>query len=148
VKRVRGDTAQVGGFEAVAFGVLVFVLGALLVTNAWAVVDAKVAATAAAREAARVFVEAPDSGDAEGLAMAAAGAELVARGRDAARATVRIAAGSFARCELVTFEVSYVVPTVSLPFIGGWGDGIRVSARHGEIVDPYRNGPEGEASCV
>ena len=95
-----------------------------------------------------MYVEAADAGEAEGLAVAAARAELVARGRRDSRATVRMAAGSFERCRLVTFEVTYVVPTITLPLIGGWGDGMRVRARHGEIVDPYRNGPEGEADCA
>lgn len=146
--RARGDVGQVGGFEAIPFGVLIFVLGALLVTNAWAVIDAKLAVTAAAREAARVYVEAPDAGEAETLAVNAARSELTARGRGSSRASVRIAAGSFVRCRMVTVEVTYVVPTITLPFVGGWGDGLRVSARHGEIVDPYRNGPEGEADCA
>ncbi len=53
-----GDAGQ-AGLEAVLFGVLVFVLGTMLVVNAWAVVDAKLAATSAAREAARSYVEAP-----------------------------------------------------------------------------------------
>ncbi len=43
MRRARGDAGQVGGFEAIPFGVLVFVLGALLITNAWAVIDAKLA---------------------------------------------------------------------------------------------------------
>ena len=32
------DRGQVGGIEALPFGLLVFVVGALLVANAWAVV--------------------------------------------------------------------------------------------------------------
>jgi hypothetical protein len=146
--RLHSDSGQVGGFEALPFGVLVFVLGALLVANAWAVIDAKVAAAAAAREAARAYVEAPDAAGAEPLAIEAARAELAARGRNPARAVVLVATGTFTRCQMVTLEVSYVVPTITLPFIGGWGDGLHVSARHGEIVDPYRNGPEGEARCA
>ena len=51
------EHGQVGGIEGLVFGVLVFVFGALLVANAWAVVDAKSAASVAAREAARVCVE-------------------------------------------------------------------------------------------
>lgn len=148
MRRARGDAGQVGGFEALPFGVLIFVLGALLVTNAWAVIDAKLAATAAAREAARVYVESADAASAESLGVDAARAELQARGRNSSRATVHIAAGGFLRCQLVTFEVTYAVPTITLPFIGGWGDGIEVTARHGEIVDPYRNGPDGEADCA
>ncbi len=94
-----------------------------------------------------MYVEAPDAGQAESLALEAGRSEVAARGRSPSRATVHLAAGSFQRCQLVTLEVTYVVPTITLPLVGGWGDGLRVSARHGEIVDPYRNGPEGEADC-
>ena len=51
--------------EVIPFGVLTFVVGALLIANAWAVVDAKMAVSAAAREATRAYVEAPSEGDAE-----------------------------------------------------------------------------------
>ena len=145
--RAQGDEGQVGGFEALPFGVLIFVAGVLLVVNLWAVVDAKLTVTAAAREAARVYVEAPDASEAELRAFDAARSEIVARGRDADRAIVRVAGGGFVRCQMATLEVSYVVPTITLPFVGGWGGGVRVTARHGEIVDPYRSGPEGEADC-
>jgi len=148
MRRARGDAGQAGGFEVLPFGVLIFVAGVLLVTNVWAVVDAKLTVTAAAREAARVYVESPDAGEAEPRALDAARSEIRARGRDADRASLRVLGGGFARCQMVTLEVSYVAPTIALPFVGGWGDGVRVTARHGEIVDPYRNGPEGESSCA
>ena len=147
-QRASGDAGQVGGFEALPFGVLIFVLGVLLITNAWAVIDAKLAATAAAREGARAYVEAGEASDAESDAVDAARSELTARGRDVSRSSVHVIAGTFERCRLVTLEVTYDVPTLTLPFVGGWGEGMHVSARHGEIVDPYRNGPEGEADCA
>jgi hypothetical protein len=147
MRRVRGDRGQVGGVEALPFGVLVFVVGVLLVVNLWAIVDAKLAVTSAAREAARAYVEAADGTEAEGDAIAAAQAAIAGRGRSVDRIDVSITAGGFSRCALVTFEVAYVVPTLALPIVGGFGDGVRVRARHGEIVDPYRNGPEGEAAC-
>ncbi len=148
MRRARGDGGQVGGFEALPVGILIFVVGALLVTNAWSVIDAKLAVTAAAREAGRAFVEAGDASEAGPNAVEAALAEMGARGRSRSRAKVEVAAGEFRRCQLVTVEISYVVPTLSLPFVGGWGEGFHVSARHAEIVDPYRNGPEGEADCA
>ena len=40
----RGEDGQVGGIEALVFGLLVLVLGTLVVANAWGVIDAKVAA--------------------------------------------------------------------------------------------------------
>ena len=54
------DCGQVGGIEVLPFGLLVFIVGTLLVANAWAVVDAKLAVTSAAREAVRSYVEADD----------------------------------------------------------------------------------------
>jgi hypothetical protein len=51
--RLRDEGGAVGGLEVLPFGLLIFVVGILLVVNAWAVVDAKLAAEAAAREAAR-----------------------------------------------------------------------------------------------
>ena len=58
-RRGRGEAGQVGGIEAVPFGLLVLVVGVLLLAHAWAVVDAKFVTTSAAREATRAFVEAP-----------------------------------------------------------------------------------------
>ena len=62
-RRCRGDAGQVGGIEALPFGLLVFVVGALLIANAWAVVDAKFATDAAARQAVRTFVEGDEEAD-------------------------------------------------------------------------------------
>ena len=84
---------MVGGVEALPFGLLTFVAGVLLVANLWAVVDAKVAVDAAARQATRHYVEADVSGPggsarAEREAVAAGLAALDAHGRDPSRATV------------------------------------------------------------
>jgi len=56
---VSGEAGQVGGLEAIAFGMLVLVLGVLIIGNSWGVIDAKGAASDAAREAARTFATAP-----------------------------------------------------------------------------------------
>ena len=132
----RDEWGQVGGLEGLVFGVLVFVFGTLLVGNAWAVVDAKSAASAAAREATRAFVE--SSGDAAAVEAGMQAFEGHGRSRD--RARVVRTAGELVRCERVVFEAAYVVPLVSVPVIGGAGQGLRVSARHSEVVDPYRSG--------
>ena len=39
----RDERGQVGNVEVLPFGVLIFVVGALLVSNAWAVIDARMA---------------------------------------------------------------------------------------------------------
>jgi hypothetical protein len=48
----------------------------------------------------------------------------------------------------VTVEVSHDVATVVLPWVDGWGSVVTVSARHSEVVDPYRGGLAGAARCV
>jgi hypothetical protein len=158
-RRRGGDRGQVGGIEVLPFGLLVFVVGTLLVANAWAVVDAKLAVDAAAREAARHFVEADvpaadDFGDAEAAARRAGYEALAAHGREAARSTVQLAAlespdgqVGFARCARATFTARYDVPVLRLPWIGGFGSGLDVTSRHSELIDPYRDGVPGSAEA-
>jgi hypothetical protein len=160
------DRGQVGGVEALPFGILVFVVGALLVANAWAVVDAKLAVDAAARQATRHYVEAEvgagggDGGraasatDAEQAAVDAGLAALDAHGRDAEDATVGLSSlegtggqHGFTRCARATFTAEYEVPALSVPWVGGFGDGITVSSSHSELVDPYRSGVPGSAEA-
>ena len=45
--RLRTDCGAIGNIEVVPFGLLIFVVGTLLVTNAWAVVDARLAVSSA-----------------------------------------------------------------------------------------------------
>jgi hypothetical protein len=139
----------VAGIEALPFGVLLFVVGGLLVANAWAVIDAKMATDSAAREAARTYVEAPDHGTGLVDATSAARDAITGQGRDADRLELvgPATAEEFTRCNRVTFSATYVVPALALPFIGGFGDGISVTSRHSEIVDPFRDGVGGEAAC-
>jgi Mg2+/Co2+ transporter CorC len=148
-----GDAGQVGGIEALPFGVLVFVVGTLLLANVWAVVDAKLAVDAAAREATRRYVEAAEVTGAEEDAVAAGLSTLEAQGRDPSRARVELQAVTtpdgriaYERCARATFEASYHVPALTLPFIGGYGEGFEVTSRHSELVDPFRDGVPGDAS--
>lgn len=142
-RRPRSDDGFVGGLDGLVFGVLLFVFGALVVVNAWQVVDAKFAMAAAAREAARSYVE--GSGD-RAVARAAAEEAVVGHGRARSRFSLAVS-GSFARCSRVVVEAEYRVPLIVVPVIGSFGDGVTVSARHSEVVDPYRSGLAGAASC-
>jgi len=154
-----GDAGQVAGIEAIPFGILVFVVGALLVANLWAVVDAKSAVDAAAREATRSYVEAQVDGATTASAAAdsavdAGLAALEARGRDPSQATVELTAldgvggqSGFTRCARATFTASYQVPALTVPWIGGFGDGFTVTSRHSELVDPFRSGVPGSAEA-
>lgn len=136
------DAGQFAGIEAIPFGVLVFVIGSLLVANAWAVVDAKLAVSSAAREATRTYVEAePDVDVAAAAARSAAMDALEGQGRDPSNAIVSIVdpAGGFQRCARVTASVTYRLPAVTLPIIGGYGRGFSVTSRHSELIDPWRD---------
>jgi len=148
------DQGQVGGVEALPLGVLMFVVGTLLIANVWAVIDAKSAVDAAAREATRRYVEASEGAGAEDAAIASGLAALEAHGRDPSRAEVQLVAlatpdgrAAFERCARVTFRASYRVPALSLPLIGGYGQGFEVTSHHSELVDPFRDGVPGDASA-
>jgi hypothetical protein len=145
-----------GGIEVLPFGLLVFVIGTLLVANAWAVIDAKMAVDAAAREATRRFVEAEvtsptGTADAEADAVAAGLEALASYGRDPDAATVGLTGldgpGGFTRCARATFTVSYRVPALTLPWVGGFGEGFTVASSHSELVDPFRDGVPGSAEA-
>ncbi|MGH9289543.1 MAG: hypothetical protein ACRD0V_14840 [Acidimicrobiales bacterium] len=157
--RSGDDHGQVGGIEVLPFGLLVFVVGTLLVANAWAVIDAKLAVDAAARQATRHFVEADvpaagDFGDAEAEALRAGYEALAAHGRARSRSTVELTGlespdgqAGFTRCARATFTASYDVPVLELPWIGGFGSGLDVTSRHSELIDPYRDGVPGSAEA-
>ena len=144
----RDEAGQVGGLEAVVFGVLVFVVGTLVVVNAWGVIDAKFAAGAAAREAARAYVEAADGRDAATAARDAAIESMRGYGRAPDVMTMRVVSGGFSRCDRVTIEVRYPVPLLVVPWIGRAGTGFTAAARYSEVVDPYRGGLPGAARCA
>ena len=146
----RDDAGQVGGFEGVVFGTLVFVIGVLVVANAWGVVDAKLAASAAAREAARAFVESsgPTSSAALEEAERVARAAIVGHGRSVDRMAFEANGAVLQRCSRVTIAVSYRVPLVSLPLLGRHGSGFVATGRHSEIVDPYRSGLADRSQCA
>lgn len=151
-RRLRGDDGQAGGFEMLAFGLLIFVAGTLLVASAWASVDCKLALSAATRDAARAYVEAPDGPTAEARATEAARAALAGQGRDPAKLrdfTITAEDGGFGRCARVVVRAGYPLPKLSVPWIGGGtGDGIVMHATHSELVDPYRSGLPGASRCA
>jgi hypothetical protein len=150
VTRPRDDRGQLAGIEALPFGVLTFVVGMLLVVNAWGVVDAKHATTSAAREAVRAYVEAPDEATAIEAANQAARRSIEGHGRNPDRTTVEIRhadARPFGRCTRVVVTVHHPVPALRLPWIGGYGHAFDVTTSQSEVVDPYRSGLPGAATC-
>jgi len=143
-----GESGFAGGLEGLLFGLLLFVVGTLLVATAWGAVDTKFAVDAAARQAVRTYVEAPDSAEAGPQAQAAAVATLAGYGRAGSAASVRIVEGTFARCSRVTIRVSEPSPMLVLPWVGRVGSAQRVSAAHSELVDPFRSGLPGTSTCA
>ena len=142
------ESGVVGGVEILPFGLLVFVSGALIAVNGWAVVDARLAVAASAREAGRAYVESTDPARAEEAAWSAARDAIRGGGRDPDRLGLRADATGLSRCLVVTHEASYRVPTISVPFVGSWGHGILVRARHRDVVDPFASGLPGDGDCA
>lgn len=163
--RVRVRASAEGGFvaggEALALGVVVFVVGSLLVLSAWRLVDGKLAVETAAREAVRGFVEAPLGSveldqSALQLAAARARATMVAhRGPDdVPDATwefieaVPVIRDGIARCAKISVIVTVRIDTVRLPLIGGGLGTVELTGSHTERIEPYRSGlPAGSVQC-
>ncbi len=143
----RDESGQVGGVEVLPFGLLIFVVGALLIANAWSVIDAKMAVTGAAREATRAYVEAPSRDVAEAAARRAADDSIRGHGRNPNRLRLSNNDPQFVRCERVEYQARYTVPAISLPFVGGFGHAFTVTGRHTEIIDPFADGLSGESRC-
>lgn len=131
------------GIEMLPLGFLVFVVGSLMIVNAWTVVDSWMAVSTASREGARVFVESPPDD-----AWPAAEARIVDVMNDYGRGTRTIPPepptiegdGSYARCAVVTVTVEYDLAFITLPFLGGFGSIDMIEGRHSERIDPYRSG--------
>ena len=136
---MRQESGQ-AGVTALPLGLLTFVVVVLLVANAWAVVDAKIAVSAAAREATRAYVETPPGDDPMARAEAAARQALQGAGRDPARMELQPLQAALTRCAVVRLEARYPIAAVTVPWIGGYGSGFTAAARHTEVVDPFRTG--------
>jgi hypothetical protein len=144
------DAGFAGGGEVIPFGMLVFVMGTLMITNLWGVIDTKMATNGAAREAARVVAESDGPGaDPAALGRDAAEASLTVHGRDAGRLDYGLVygtggtgapAGAWAPCARARVTVSYPLALINLPFLGIMtGEVVTVTSTHSEIVDPYRS---------
>ena len=144
------DSGQVAGIEVLPFSILIFVVGTLIVANAWAVIDVKLAVDAASREAVRAFVEAPDAATGCAAAERVATEAVDGHGRHGDRLTLEphdCRELPFRRCAAVTMRASYPAPLLTVPLIGGFGDGLRVTSSHTELIDPYRSGPTASGTC-
>jgi len=138
---VRDERGQMAGIEAVVFGMLILVVGVLLVSNAWGVIDAKTAAREAAREAARAYVTAPEQVDPSALAQRAGVETLQELGyRNAVDGWVIQTQGEFERCAVATSALKVPVPVFRLPWLHSGVSAFTAVASDSERVDPYRSG--------
>ena len=134
------EGGQIGGAEAVVFGVLVLVLGMLGAATAWAVVDTKMAAASAAREAARAYVESDGSARAWDDAASRGREAFSGNGRDASRLQLPRPAAGFDRCAPVTVVASATLQLPRIPGVRAVARRVTVRASHTEVVDPFRSG--------
>jgi hypothetical protein len=134
------EHGAVAGIEALAFGVLVFVLGTLLVANLWAVVDGRSAADGAARSAARAVITSAPGDDLDGVAHTAAADALTAHGVPEDRVPEVSLGGDLVRCGVVEVTVVHRVPLAVLPSVGARRAAVTVRATHAAVVDPYASG--------
>lgn len=124
-------------------GALVIVVSILVMIDAWAVIDAKLATDNAARQAARAYVLAPSQATAAASASQAAVAAMAASGRDPARASVTIA-GTLRRCASISVSVAYPVQLLPVPLLGRQAATMLVRSVRREWVSPFRNGAAGQ----
>lgn len=52
------------------------------------------------------------------------------------------------RCNPITVRVTLSVPTLRVPFVGGFGGTWDVASSHTELVDPFRSGLAGNGDCA
>ncbi len=136
-----------GGIEVLPFGLLIFVAGALIIVNAWAVIDAKLTVEASAREATRSFTEADDVRTGDRLALVAARSVVEGSGRDPDRLVLQRRGNRLVRCAVVEYRAQYRVAAITIPFIGSYGRGTTVTGRHSDVVDPFRAGLGPSSDC-
>ncbi len=144
--RIAQDRGAVGGLEMLPFGFLIFVLGSLIIVNAWTVIDSWMAVSTASREAARVFVES-DPGDAWPAAAARIDEVMRDYGRHERLVPPVAPTGTYERCAAVTITVAYDVAFIQVPIFGGFGSLTRIESSHTERIDPWRSG-DFEGTCT
>lgn len=146
---VSDERGFAAGAEALIFGVLVFVLGTIIVLNAWSVVDAKFATSAAAREAVRAVAEAEVGADLQATADQAAAQAFQGHGREPADVTVVWDGADLgvvqARCAEVRYRATTTVGVMAIPRFANQVS-FTVTSVYSELIDPFRSGLQ-ESVC-
>lgn len=123
-----------------AIGILVFVCGTLLVSQAWATVNARQSAGQIAQQYLRAYSE--SSTRLEAVEAGERAAQSVADSRHVSNFRVT-SPSTFGRCRFVVVTAEVIVPSVRIPYLGSWGAQL-VTATRRELTDPYRPIDAGE----
>jgi hypothetical protein len=141
----RDERGVVAGLEGLVFSMLILFGGTILVVDAWAVIDTRVALDGAAREYLRAYTEAPDP------ATAASSGDTALRDamadRPGLRAALRVEAPNptrFGPCSEADVVLTATVPSIRIPYVGDFGT-TAVRVRHSELVDAHREVINGAA---
>lgn len=150
---LHAEDGFVAGADTLIVGTLVFLAALIIVINGWAVMDGKFAIDAAARETARYLVEAPAPATGATMAQArqVAANAMTAHGKNPAMIVVTLPslARVNQRCGRVTVVVQGSVSTIRVPFVpvSTFGRVVTITSDHTEVVDPFRSGLDGVATC-
>ena len=135
--RRHGERGFVGGAEALAFGALVLLAGALVLVNVWSVLETRTAVDVAAREYLRAYTHASERDEALAAGEWAARTTLAARGTPLRG--LRIAAppaSRFGPCGRAEVTLVATVPAARLPFIGTVA-AAEVRVTHAELIGAH-----------
>lgn len=144
----RSERGAVAGLEGVVFGALILVAGAIVVVNAWAVLQSRRTLDGAAREYLRAYTESDDPDTALTTARHALDAVLTGEHRAGLRGSqVRIDEpdpSRFGPCAEASVVLSAEVPAARVPFIGEVAS-TKLHVTHTELVDAHREVSTGDA---
>ncbi len=136
--RHLNQSGFVAGTESLAFGMLILVAGAILIVNAWSMVDSRITLDAAAREYLRSYTEASDPYTATTRGRSAL--LRVIDGRAALVEGLRMQEpdqASFGPCAPALLELSVDVPSIRMPFVGDFG-AHQMEVRHVELINAHK----------
>jgi hypothetical protein len=135
------------GFEVLPFLTLLFVIGALALLHGWAVIDAKLAANAAARETTRALVEMPvGTPPDQALHIALLHGRAATGDQHDIAIEVVVTRPDPSTCVRVTVTATRTLELPPLPFLDLPGRQT-VRSTYSELLDPYRDGQPRRSAC-
>jgi hypothetical protein len=151
VSAATSERGVAAGLDALLFGTLILLAGAVLIVNLWSVVESRTALDAAAREYLRTYTASADGASASVRGEHAARTVLDQRGTPMRALEITAPDTTrFGPCESSTVRLTAVVPAVELPFLARLG-ALEVSVTATELVPPHREvtaGPNHEPGAT